>query len=123
MPLWIMEAQQVENRKCMEQMTELHRGSVAATTATQAKLDALVRAVTDLPGGAQVLRNAFNPLDTTSAPASGTSETASAGTSEQETKAETDAGHAQQVYTAPHHKAPGRNTKRGGCLSVSYSQN
>ena len=56
-----MEAQQAENRKCMEQMTELHRVSVAATTATQAKLDALVRAVTDLPEGAQVLRNVFDP--------------------------------------------------------------
>ena len=86
-----MEAQQAENRKCMEQMSELHRVSVAATTATQAKLDALVRAVTDLPEGAQVLRNVFDPPATSSALASGTPETASTGKAEQESTSEPDA--------------------------------
>ena len=87
----LMEAQQAENRKYMAEMTELHRASAAATTATQAKLDALVRAVTDLPEGAQVLRNVFDPPGTSSAPADGISEPESPGTSEADAKAGTDA--------------------------------
>ena len=87
----LMEAQQEENRKYMAEMTELHRATAAAATATQAKLDALVQAVTDLPEGAQVLRSVFNPPGTSSSPADGTSESESPGTSEADAKAGTDA--------------------------------
>ena len=87
----LMEAQQEENRKYMAEMKELHRATAAAATETQAKLDALVQAVTNLPEGAQVLRSVFSSPGTSSSPTGGTSEPESPGTSEAEAKAGEDA--------------------------------
>jgi hypothetical protein len=86
-----VEAQRAENLKYQAQMMELHRASVAANAETQAKLDALVRAVTDLPDGAQVLRDVFKPSDPSSASASGTPEAATSGEAEEESKSDSNA--------------------------------
>jgi hypothetical protein len=40
-------------------MRDLHPANAEQTAATQQKLDALIREVTALPEGAQVLRNEF----------------------------------------------------------------
>ena len=65
---------QEETRKNMEEMREMHRVATAAASATQARLDALVKAVTNLPDGARVLHNVFSPTDASGSPTSEISE-------------------------------------------------
>ena len=93
----LMEKHQEETRKYVAEMREMNRvtaeaAAVAAAAAagTQAKLDALVQAVHNLPEGAQVLRNAFSSPDTLS-PATGGSPEPVPGTPEPAAKEEEDA--------------------------------
>ena len=86
-----VEAQRAENLRYQEQMVEMHRTSATANAETQSKLDALVRAVTELPDGAQVLRNVFKPPEPPSPAASETAEAATPGDAEVALKTNPDA--------------------------------
>ena len=86
-----VDEQRAENLKYQTQMMELHRASAAANAEIQAKLDALVRAVTELPDGAQVRRNVFKSADPPSVSATGTSEVATPGDAEAEPKPDSNA--------------------------------
>ena len=70
----IMETHQEETRKYMAEMRELHRITATAASETQAKLDALVKAVTTLPEGARVLHSVFSSTGALGSPTSETSE-------------------------------------------------
>jgi hypothetical protein len=96
-----VEAQRAENRRYQEDMRDLHRASAALTVATQLKLDALIREVTALPEGAQVLRNAFTPANPSNAAEDGTSEAKEPGSAGSEAAPEPDAPPPRVAHRPP----------------------
>ena len=86
-----VEAHRAETRRYQEETRDLHSASAAQNIATQLKLDALIQAVTALPGGAQVLRDVFTPADPPNAAADGTAEAKEPGSAEPEAEPEPDA--------------------------------
>ena len=74
-----IEEQRVQIRKFQEEMRELHQANAERKAATQRQLGTLIREVTALPEGAQVLRNALAPANLLSATDAGTTGAPEAG--------------------------------------------
>ena len=107
-----IEEQRAQSHKYQEEMRDLRRANAEQTAATQQKLDALIREVTALPEGAQVLRNAFAPANPMCAAGDSTAGATEPGGAETEAAPESPSGAPPKVGAPP---APEHSDGLDGC--------